>query len=499
MPKVPLLTGPGVTVVNLPDDAAVLRPPPPRDALDDVGAAVREALRFPLEGPPLEELAAGARRATIVVELPSLPIPGAPNDPRQHAFEAASDELAAMGIASEAQTLLVASGLARRPGARELPLLVSPDFRRRFRGRFVPHDVEDPALVEVGHAGVVPLRVNRALLETDLVVVATAAETVVDGGAAALLAAGGAEALRAANAWSLLQPAASFGWRLAVELERALAARVPLLGVSLVLNHPRLLATTLRNFPFDEDAIANVVRSPFRRAGALLPRPLRALAIRSLRRELTAAAAFGGPPSVAHAEALLRAIDARQTQLAAPLDAIVVGVPPTTSTIPRENPNPVSAAYVGLGLALRLWRDGFPVLDGGTAVLLHPFQRRFVHPTQAPYRTFLHALRLGREPESVAAAEAAVAGDARAGDAYRAGQTVHPLLPFAEWAACQPALSRLGAVLVAGCRDHDAARLLGFVPVHSVNAALELARRRAGGAGRVGALVAPPYFPLRVG
>jgi len=58
---------------------------------------------------------------------------------------------------------------------------------------------------------------------------------------------------------------------------------------------------------------------------------------------------------------------------------------------------------------------------------------------------------------------------------------------------------RLGAVLVAGCRDSVAARQLGLVPTHGLGAALELARGRAGGAERVGVLLAPPYFPIRVG
>jgi len=494
-----MLTGAGVNVVTLPDDAVVLRPPPPRDELEDVRTAVREALQFPLEGAPLQELVRGARRVAIVIELPNLPIPGAPSDPRQRALEAVSDELADAGIGTADQTLVVATGLARRPTARERPLLVSPEFARRFRGQLIVHDVEAPDLVDVGSAGVVPLQVNRAIAETDAVVVVTAAESVVDGGAAALLAAGGAHALRVANAWSLLQPAASFGWRLALELERAVAARAAVFGVSVVLNHPRLLATTLRDFPFEQDAVDAVVRSPLRRAVSLLPRPLRARAIGSLRRELTAASAFAGPPSVAHAEALLRAIDSRQTALAEPVESMVIGVPPTTPTIPREQPNPLSATYLGLGLALRLWRDRFPIVEGGTAILLHPLQRRFAQPTQAPYRTFFQLLRYAREPEPLRAAERAAAADARAIAAYRDGQTVHPLLPFAEWAACGPALTRLGAVLVAGCRDHDAARLLGLVPVHSVNAALEMARARSASGGRVGAVVSPPYFPLRVG
>jgi hypothetical protein len=54
-------------------------------------------------------------------------------------------------------------------------------------------------------------------------------------------------------------------------------------------------------------------------------------------------------------------------------------------------------------------------------------------------------------------------------------------------------------VLVAGCRDSVAARQLGLVPTHGLNAALEMARGRAGGTPRIGVLLAPPYFPIRLG
>ena len=124
---------------------------------------------------------------TIVVELPSLPIPGATTDPRHAAVEGASAELERAGVPSEQQTLLVACGLGRRAGPADMSLLAAPEFRRRFRGRVVVHDVEDPDLVDLGAAGNVPLRVNRALVDTDAVVVVTAAETVVHGGPAALV------------------------------------------------------------------------------------------------------------------------------------------------------------------------------------------------------------------------------------------------------------------------------------------------------------------------
>ena len=502
MQRIPLFFGSRMAVVNAPDDAVILRPPPPPETepIADVGAAVRDALRFPLAGDPLEALVPRGGRATIVAELPSLPIPAAPHDPRQAALAAVSEELVRVGVPPERQTLLVASGLLRRPGERDLERLgvVSPEFARRFHGRVVVHDAEDPDLVALGDADGVRLALNRALVETDAVVVVSAAETAVHGGPAALLAATGPETLRAAGAVSLLETGTAEGWRLALVVERALAERVPLIGASLVLNHPRLTGAA-RGYPYDPGALERVARSPLRRAFGVLPGFARARIVRSLRRELSAAAAFAGPPSVAHAEALLRSIDARATTLDAPVDVLCIGIPRTTPHLPRERPNPLLAAYLGLGLALRLWRDAFPLVEGGTVILLHRFHRHFVHPTQQPYRAFFQALRIGaREPSELAAAESAARADRRAVDAYRDGRTCHPLLPFADWAACTPAVDRLGAVMIAGCRDSVAARQLGFVPTHGINAALAMAQGRVGRSPRTGFLVGPPYFPLRV-
>ena len=497
MPRIPLLSGTRLVIVSAPEDAVVLRPPPPPERGMDVGAAVRDALHFPLDGEPLATLARRARRATIVVEPPGLPIPGVSSDPRQLAIAAVVDELERVGVPTGYQTMLVATGLARRTAQRELESFVTPELARRFHGTVVVHDAESPDLVSVDDGGR-PLRVDPALTETDLVVVVTAAETVLHGGPAALLGAADAASLRAAGASSLLETAASQGWQLAARLERALARRTPLLGVSLVLNHP-IVSGLLRGYPYDPAALERVVRSPLRIGFSAAPAIVRRRVLRSLPTELSAAAAFAGPPSVAHAEALLRAVELRRATLDRPLDALVIGVPGTTPFLPRERPNPLLVAYLGLGLALRLWRDAFPIAEGGVAILVNRFARHFAHPTQQPYRTFFHATRFGRELQALADAEDAVAADRRAVDEYRAGRTVHPLLPFCDWNACQPALERLGSVYVAEARDAAAVRQLGFVPVHTVAAALDLVRGQTGGSPRIGFLLAPPYFPLRVG
>jgi hypothetical protein len=493
--RIPVLSGTRLVVAAAPDDAVILRPPPPAEGVADVAAAVRDALRFPLEGEGLESLVRRGTRVTIVVEPPALPIPGSPSDPRQEAVSAVVDELERLGISTGYQTFLVAPGLARRTPQRELGQLVMPELARRFHGHVVVHDVEDPELVTLDDSSRPPLRVNRALVETDLVIAVSAAESVLHGGPSTLLAAAGADALRASGAYSLLETTASQGWHLALAVERALGRRVPLLGVSLVLNHPEV-SGALRGYPYDPAALERIVGSPLRYVYGALPEALRRDVLRSLRTDLTVAAAYGGLPSVAHAEALLRAVELRRAELDEPLDALVIGVPRTTPYVPRERPNPLLAAWLGLGLALRLWRDAFPLVDGGTAILVNRFTRHFAHPTQQPYRTFFHATRSGRDPRVLADAERAAAVDARAIEAYRSGRTVHPLLPFRDWNGCQPALGRLSNVLVAGAGDATAVRQLGFVPVHGITAALELARGQ--GHERIGFLLSPPYFPLRV-
>ena len=476
----------------------VLAPPPPRDPVADVAAAVRDSLRFPLAGEPLESLVPRGGRATVVIEPTAQPIPGTRVEPRSAALAVAIDELERSGVPSERTTILVAGGLARRTAEREVDQFVPPAFARRFRGSVEVHDAESPDLVPLPIEGR-DVRVHPALLETDLVLTVSAAETVLHGGPSLLVGASDPRTIRSADAYSLLETAASPGWQLGVALERALRQRVAVVGTSLVHTLPRL-SGMLRGYPYDDESLERLVRSPVRHLFGALPGVVRRRALKTIPVARGISAAFSGPPSVAHAEALLRGTEERARSLGEPLDAVCLGIPGTTPYLPRERPNPLLAAYLGLGLALRLWRDAFPVVDGGAAILAHPFERRFVHPSQQPYRSFFRAIRAGsaRELDLMLEAERSAAGDAKAIAAYRDRRAHHPLLPFADWSACAPALGHLGAVFVAGCRDHDAARALGLVPTHGIGAAVQMAEGRAGRPLRIGFLLAPPYFPVRV-
>jgi len=496
MRRVPILSGSRIVQVPLADDDVILAPPPPPTQVVDVAAAVRDALRFPLEGPPLADVVPKPGRVTVVVEPPALPMPGAQFDPRPLALATVLGELSALGVRGDMQTILVAGGLARKLPRRDLERLLPPPQARDFRGRVLLHDAADPELRDVALGDGSRAGIHSAIVDADLALVVSSAETVLHGGPAALVAACDADTIRMSAATdSLLQAAGSGAWRLALGVERAVATHVPLHGVSLVLDHPRL-AGRFRGYPHDQGSFDHVARSPLRRLYSMLPASLRRGLLRDLQRTIAATDAFAGTPSVAHAEALVRTVELRGVSLDEPLDVLVVGTPWIGPHVPRELLNPITSAAMSLGLVLRMWRDAFPVKDGGTLVLVHALTRSFAHGTQGPYRRLFDALASASD---VGESEREAGGDARPLEAYRAGRACHPLLPYTDWAGCRPALSRLGAVVVAESRDAVAARALGFVPSHSVASALEMAHGLAGGRARVGVLAAPPYAPLLVG
>ena len=241
---------------------------------------MRDALRFPL-GRAARSPRQARRQRDDRRRAAELPIPAAPSDPRRDALAATLAELERLGVPVAAADDPDRGGLDRRAGDREKEALLPPVSARRFHGVVEVHDAEAPDLVHLGDAGRTPLRVNRRLLETDLVVCVTAAETVLHGGPGALLGACGPETLRAPTAYSLLETAAARGWQLGLALERTLAARVPVIGASLVLNPPRLLGR-FRGYPYEEASLAT--SSPPRSAGySLLPPGLRRGSSRSRR------------------------------------------------------------------------------------------------------------------------------------------------------------------------------------------------------------------------
>jgi lactate racemase len=160
--QIPLAYGRNGIAVEVPDGAVVVAGKE-EPALGDEAGAVRQALRHPVAGPSLGELARRALRVAVV--FPDLTRPM----PNRTVLPPLLGELAAAGVGDPQITLLCATGTHRQATEAEMAELIGPDLLARFD--VVDHDATGPDHVRVGEVDGVPILLQREYVEADLRIV----------------------------------------------------------------------------------------------------------------------------------------------------------------------------------------------------------------------------------------------------------------------------------------------------------------------------------------
>ncbi len=150
--------------VAFPDAAEVIAPheQPP---LADPPAAVRAALRDPIAGPPLADLAAPGRRVAIVTSDLTRPVPN------ELLLDALLETLHAAGVAVEDVLIINGTGMHRGNTDQELAEMYGEEIVRRYR--IVNHDSrETSALRQIAtDPRGEPVLIRRDYLDADLRIV----------------------------------------------------------------------------------------------------------------------------------------------------------------------------------------------------------------------------------------------------------------------------------------------------------------------------------------
>lgn len=133
----------------------------PLAPLPDPAAAVRYALAHPIESPPLGQLARGHSSACIVISDVTRPVPN------QVILPPLLETLEAAGIAREAITILIATGMHRPNLGEELAQMVGRDIMANYR--IVNHFCRDPENYRrIDVIDGAPIEVNRHYLDAGL-------------------------------------------------------------------------------------------------------------------------------------------------------------------------------------------------------------------------------------------------------------------------------------------------------------------------------------------
>lgn len=135
----------------------------------DLRAGFQEALRRPLDLPPLRELARPGWKVTVAFDDPTVPCYGPVWEP---AIRSVLEELEHAGVKKRDVTLLCANALHRKFTRGELAKVIGKGLVQEFGYRLLCHDAEDPenlSYLGVSRSGY-DVEVSRRVTESDLTV-----------------------------------------------------------------------------------------------------------------------------------------------------------------------------------------------------------------------------------------------------------------------------------------------------------------------------------------
>jgi hypothetical protein len=500
VPSSLIMSGFDLRVVDLPEEARILLPLRAQVPLDDAKAAILRAIAGPVSGPPLADLLTAETRVTVLIDDLSLPVPPPAHDPRADMLEVVLNQLERKSIRPAQVKVLVANGLSRQWRPVELADVLGEQVLAAHP--VACHDAESTAQLErIGEVDGLPVEVNRALAEADLVVHLNVVSMPLMTGTYPLVCG----ALGYKTVRGLVTPAAfaedapflpgSALVRAHERVAEVLLSKVKVVQLSTVLSNdlwPPALAAVVQG-----GATASLTR-PLQMWNSL-PTPVRHRAARLLRANYRPLWFGFGPPAEVAPKA--RAVFRRQHEVTAEeeVDVLLVGLPDVGPGSVRSGQNPVLAAELALGSVYHLFTQKPLLRPGGTIVIANPLTPSFdrVH---RPHEDFYdRVLKTEREPQVIHEKfEQLFAGRPEFVGGYERRFGFHGVHPLHAWYRCAPARRRASRIFAA-YGDPGACVRLGFDAATSVEDALQRSREALGKDRLdVAALTITPPFWVKV-
>ena len=449
----------------------------PADAVpstDPVGL-VDAALAAPIGAEPLATQLKPETRLTIVVVDSDLPLPRPEFEVRRTLVERVLETAARAGV--DDVELVIATGLKQRWNAGQVTEILGDRVATSFLpdGLVSSHDVTDSGLVTIGEVDGAPVKFNRRVASSDLVVVVSARA---DAGEQCPFAAGLAD-VETLNRLSGVGHTDEY--RAAVE--RLVREKIPTFAVVAVLGQP-LLGRSLRfasRREWEWNLADKLSLASARQIVAALPRQGAQILHGNPRADYAVVDVLGGdyPRVLADSRLVWRAANAVEAKGRA--EVLVTSV--WGASFDEGDPvgSPLGAAHHALVTRAGAHLGTPFTRPGGALIAFHPLRRRFSNRRQSAAADFFATVL----PQTTDPAEIAATFESRAIDdewyldLYRKQFAEHPLRVFHEWYATARAAAHFADVIWVG-GDRRSAALLGHRAATTYADALEIASNSVG-------------------
>jgi hypothetical protein len=490
---------------DLPIGTRVIYPKPAIKGLPNRAAAIRYALNHPHDCDPLFAQLEPGMKVTIAVDDISLPLPPMQTpDVRQTMLEIVLQMLADYGV--DDVHIIIANSLHRKMTEWEMRRMAGDKvFNEFYPERYYNHDAEwEDGLVTIGETKHhEPLRINRRVAESDLVIYCNINLVPMDGGHKSV-AVGlcDYESLRAhhepqtiRDSDSYMDPARSALNHKVVRLGQLLDKHVNVFHIETALNN-RIYGSQLDFLIKNEDYFSALDRMKYeamRMAMGKLPRAARRKMLHSVPAAYEMIACHAGKTEPTHAEILKKNFDQYAIPVNGQCDILITGIPDISPYNVYSILNPLLVQVMALGYHFNFYRSKPLLKKGGVLILHHPCYDEFDHNFHPSYIEFFNRLL----PESRDAFylrekyEREFATNPSYVEMYRRGNAYHGAHPFFMWYWGENGRQHVGRVIAAGAENAHVPERMGWERADNLTEAIAMARSYMGRSAEITMLHQP--------
>lgn len=508
--------GDDVRIARFPENTRFFYANAPLPPAEDPRGLISHALDHPMGANPLEQQLTPKSRVTIAFDDLCLPIPLMFNDPRKLIIGAVLDRLFKIGISKDRIRLICANGLHRKWTRQELAIVLGKKIMGVMgKDRIFCHDATVPS--RLIHLGADPagreIEINRAVDESDITIYVNVNFTSMNGGWKSILVGLGSwRSIRhhhSPREWngvdSIMDPGRSPMHQALTEMGQRVKAKYNIFQIESMINNrvwPSLLApmlTPLGTVP--RSSLNKIASKALFGAAALSPQFMKRFVRNRLRAGYQLVDVFAGDVDLVHPLTLDRVRTQQNIQVREPVDILIFGVPNLSPYSMLSVFNPILLRSLVLGYMRGMYQGRPLVRENGVIIACNPGFLKF-HPGHHPaYIDFWNKdLAQHRDPEDCWRSLAdPYAENPFYLDKYRHGFAYHGTHGLINWMWSGMALRQLKAVVLAGAREPDTARKIGFTPAPDLDAAVGMAKDLTGRDASIGYQMIPPLFGVAVG
>ena len=499
--------GEGFKYETLPLGTRVLYPPPPLPGIQDVDAAIEDALDHPMDSAPLSAMLKRGGKVTIAFDDVSLPLPPmvAP-DLRGRIIEHVLHKLATAGITDV--HIVAALGLHRRMTPGELRHAMGPRvFSQYFKsGQLYNHDAEDREnIVSIGNTSrgeVVEL--PKRVMDSDLLVYVNINLSAMDGGHKSISTGlvtykslshhHNVNTLRHS---SLMDPTQSAIHDSTSRMGELIEKQVKVFKIETTVN-TNTFPGWLRHLQKPEWEWAGWERAIFR--GNLMslpmtPFPIKHAIFHSIRAPYGLTGIAAGATGPVHEYTMKNLYEQQAVPVKGQADIVIAGLTYLMPYNPFGVLNPVLVHCLGLGYLFNLYKGKPLVRKGGVMILVHPMYERFNKQHHPSYVEFYERVlaETNDQMKIEHKFEREFAENPKYIEQYRHGYAYHGVHPFYAWYWGAAGQYHVGRTIAVGA-DKTVAKRLGYDWAPDVHQAIEMAKDIVGPSPQITHFHYPPIF-----